>query len=237
MRAFVIRLVIAAVLFAAGAAVWAEARVARRVADAYQRLATLHYDVDDRIGTVNSALDQLPLQMNTLNTDVRRHRAMVTYWRNEFGALTAPLDAAEQQVTLADPALMLIRTNAAFRESLTHLGDPSILEKFDAIANDYAEVLRKDPTLADASYNFEFVVGFRDRIAKMRPRDRVTKGPLRNPDPTTSADLPMGPTLYGFPGGPPPDLPGAEFKTITPMPSEERDDVDPGRGVAPRRRG
>lgn len=237
MRALLLRLIVAALLFAGAAAAWSEAQTARRVANAFQRLATLRFDVDDRIGTATSALDRLPLQIDTVGTEVRRHRASVAYWRHEFGALTAPLEAAEQAVVSADPTLSLIRTNAEFRKSLAELGDANVLDRFETIANDYAEILRKDSNQVDASFNYEFVIKFRDRIAKMRPRDRVMKGPLVFADPIASVDLPVGPTLYGSPGGPPPELPGGEFKTLTPMPSEERDDVDPGRGVAPRRRG
>jgi hypothetical protein len=237
MRALIVRLIIAALLFAAGAAAWSEAQVARRVANAYQRLATLRFDVDDRIGSATSALDRLPLQMETVGTEVRRHRASVAYWRKDYSTLTAPLEAADQAVVNADPVLSLARTNAAFKTNLSQLDDPNVLDRFETIANDYAEILRRDPNQADAAFNYEFVIKFRDRIAKMRPRDRVAKGPLLPIDPIPSVDLPVGPTMYGAPGGPPPELPGAEFKTLTPMPAEERDDVDPGRGVAPRRRG
>ena len=97
------RFIIAVLLFAGGAAFWAEAKVARRVADAYQRFATLHYDVDDRIGDARSALDRLPLPMETIGTDVRRHRATVSYWRSEFGALTAPVETPSSSRSAADP--------------------------------------------------------------------------------------------------------------------------------------
>jgi hypothetical protein len=52
-----------------------------------------------------------------------------------------------------------------------------------------------------------------------------------------SVDLPAGPTIHGRPGGPPPDIPGDQFRTIAPMPYEEREESDPGRGPAPQRRG
>jgi hypothetical protein len=237
MRSVVLTFIVAALLFVAGAAFWTEAKTARRVADAYQRFATLHYDVDDRIGDPTSALDRLPLPMETVATDVRRHRATVSYWRSEYGALTAPLEAAEQQAIAADPTLMLIRANASFRASLTRLDETAILERLDGIINAYADVLRSDPTRADASFNYEYVVRFRDRIAKLRPRDRVARGlPKQEPE-IPSVDLPTGPTVYGRPGGPPPEIPGNQFKTLAPMPYDEREETDPGRGAAPRRRG
>jgi hypothetical protein len=237
MKSVVLQFIIAALLFAGGAALWAEAKVARRVADAYQRFATLHYDVDDRIGDARSALDRLPLPMDTIATDVRRHRATVSYWRSEFGALTAPMETPEQQLVGADPTMMLIRANAAYRTSLSRLGETAILERLDGIINAYADILRTDSGRADASYNYEYVVRFRDRLAKLRPRDRVTRG-LPKPEPEImSVDLPSGPTIYGRPGGPPPEIPGNQFKTLAPMPYDEREETDPGRGAAPRRRG
>jgi len=237
MKPVVVRLVLAVVLFGAAAAFWAEAKVARRVADAYQRFATLKYDVDDRIGDPTSMLDRVPLPMETVGRSVRRHRATVSYWRNEYGALTAQLEASEQQALAADPALMLIRANASFRGSLTKLGETAILERLDGIISDYADVLRASPSSVDASYNYEYVVRFRDKIAKLRPRDRLTKGlPPTEPE-ILSVDLPSGPTIYGRPGGPPPEIPGNQFKTLAPMPYDEREETDPGRGAAPRRRG
>jgi hypothetical protein len=228
------RFIIAVLLFAGGAASWAEARVTRRVADAYRRFATLHYDADDRIGDARSALDRLPLPIETIGTEVQRHRTTVSYWRGEYGPLTAPVDA---DVAAADPSLMFTRANASFRTSMGRLGDAAILERLDGIINAYADVLRTDPGAADASFNYEYVVRFRDKLAKMRPRDRATKGAPKNEDEMPSVDLPAGPTIYGRPGGPPPDIPGNQFKTLTPMPYDEREETDPGRGAAPRRRG
>jgi hypothetical protein len=229
------RFIIAVLLFAGGAVCWTEAKVARRVADAYRRFATLHYDTDDRIGDARSVLDRLPLPMETIGAEVQRHRTTVSYWRGEYGVLTAPVDAAD--ASAADPTLMLTRANASFRSSMGRLGDTAILERLDGIINAYADVLRSDPTAVDASFNYEFVVRFRDRLAKMRPRDRVTKGAPKIDDEIPSVDLPTGPTIYGRPGGPPPEIPGNQFKTLAPMPYDEREETDPGRGAAPRRRG
>lgn len=239
MRAAIIQFIIAAVLFAAGSAAWTEARTARRIADAYQRFATLRYDIDDRIGESASLLDRVPLPLPTLNADVRRHRTTVAYWRGDYGPLTSPMDPALQQAAAADPTLMLVRTNASFREAITRLGDTAIIEKLDGIITNYGDVLRADPTNADASFNYEYVVKFRDRLAKLRPRDRTPKNVFKPElyETIQSVDLPVGPTIYGKPGGPPPEIPGNSFKTIAPMPYDEREETDPGKGAAPRRRG
>lgn len=235
MKTMVGRLIMAVVLFAAAAASWSEAKVARRVADAYERFATLHYDRDDGIGETRSVLDRVPLPMETLGSDVRRHRTAVSYWRGEYGTLSAPPDVQDEAA--ADPAVMLTRANAAYRASLDRLDDPAVMERLDGIVEAYAEVLRAEPSVADASFNYEYVVKFRDRLAKLRPRERSTKGaPKREPE-IESVDLPTGPTIYGRPGGPPPEIPGSEFKTIAPMPYDEREQTEPGKGAAPRRRG
>ena len=132
---------------------------------------------------------------------------------------------------------MFTRANASFRTSMGRLGDTAILERLDGIINAYADVLRTDATAADASFNYEYIVRFRDKLAKMRPRDRASKGAPKNEDEMPSIDLPAGPTIYGRPGGPPPEIPGNQFKTLAPMPYDEREETDPGRGAAPRRRG
>jgi hypothetical protein len=235
MKTMIGRLLMALLLFAAAAVSWSEAQVARRVADAYQRLATLHYDKDDGIGEARSVLDRLPVPLDTMVDDVRRHRTTVSYWRGEYGTLSAPPDANDPSV--ADPVVMMMRANSAYRASLDRLDDTAILERLDGIVEAYGEVLRADPTIFDASYNYEYVLKFRDRLAKLRPRDRATKGaPKKDPE-VESVDLPTGPTIYGRPGGPPPEIPGSEFKTIAPMPYDEREQTDPGKGAVQRRRG
>ena len=181
----------------------------------------------------------MPLPIQTLGTDVRRHRTLVNYWRGDYAPLTAPMTAADQQAAAVDPSLMLIRTNASYREAITRLGDTAILEKLDGIITSYGDVLRADPTREEASFNYEYVVKFRDKVAKLRPRDRTPKN-IFKPDEhelIQSVDLPVGPTIYGKPGGPPPEIPGSSFKTIAPMPYDEREETDPGKGAAPRRRG
>jgi len=51
-------------------------------------------------------------------------------------------------------------------------------------------------------------------------------------------DLPSGPTLHGNPGGPPPEIPMSDFKTVTPMRYDEREEqMDPGRGKEIKRKG
>lgn len=236
------RLVLALVLFVGGAACWAEARLTRLVAAAHQRFATLHYDGEDALEEA-AAASSLQWPFGGLRSDIRRHQTAVAYWRARHDALMglpAPPDAADAaglSGNAANPELMLLAANSAFRSSQRQQSDRAVaVEQLDNVMQAYAEVLRADPGSLDASFNYEYVAKFRDTLAAsrgpLRPRDR-------KPDDVASAsvDLPPGPTIHGRPGGPPLDLPGADFKTIAPMPYEEREESDPGGGPAPRRRG
>jgi hypothetical protein len=231
---------LAIVLFAAAAVSWSEAGVARRVADAHERLATLKYDHNDGIDEGASVWSRVPLPIPSAMDDVPQHRATVAYWRSEYRDLTAasPLSGGNTNRASADPAVMLVAANAAFRASLSDPADrTSTVERLDRTMQAYADVLRRDPDNVDASYNYEYVARFRDTFAKtkgkfVKPEPRRTDGEL-----DVSVDLPAGPTVHGRPGGPPQDIPMQNFRTITPMRFEEREELEPGRGPRPRRRG
>jgi hypothetical protein len=78
-------------------------------------------------------------------------------------------------------------------------------------------------------------------------RDQVAKGPQKGakdasktppPPPDISVDLPAGPTIHGRPGGPPEGESMSDFKTVTPMRYDEREEqMDPGRGQKLQRKG
>lgn len=228
---------IAIALFAGAAASWSEARLARRVADARQRLATLHYDTDDGIEDT-TVMSRLPWRMGTLGSEVGRYRATVAYWQSRYRELMGSLPAAGgNTAATTDPEVMFVAANAAFRASQADITDRSAtVDRLDRVIQAYADVLRLSPELADASFNYEFVSKFRDSFAKSRPARGAAKEPKRVPaDPTI--DLPAGPTVHGHPGAPPPDVTMERFRTITPMRFDEREESEPGRGPAPRRRG
>ena len=51
-------------------------------------------------------------------------------------------------------------------------------------------------------------------------------------------DLPVGPTIHGRPGGPPESESMSDFKTVTPMRYDEREEqMDPGKGQKIQRKG
>jgi hypothetical protein len=247
MRALIPRLLVAVILFAAAALAWREAALARRVADAHRRLATLHFDAEDGIAEEESPLNRLAVPMLSLDQEIREHRAHSGYWRQrtENGASdtapVTPLPGARggnqaEPAEAADPEVMFVATNTAFRAATRQTTDrPRTVERLDTVIQAYGEVLRSDPANVDAAYNYEYAVRTRDIIARGR---NTTKGrkPLDD-ELGASVDLPGGPTIHGRPGGPPPEIPGDQFRTIAPMPYEEREESDPGRGPSPQRRG
>jgi hypothetical protein len=232
-------LLIAVLLFAAGAVSWSQARATRRLAGAHQRLATLHYDLDDESEGAATVLNRLPWPAGTVRDDVQRHRAIVTYWLSRYESLTDMISGTGGPAP-TDPALLLVAANAAFRASAPQSVDRrSAIERLDGVIQAYADVLRKDPTNADAAFNYEFVARLRDVLAKAPPPGRAARDRKATPKAEdVSVDLPSGPTVHGRPGGPPEGTAMSDFKTITPMRYDEREEqTDPGRGNKIRRRG
>lgn len=235
-------LVLAVVLFAAGALCWSEAAATRRVAQSHLRLATLHYDADENAANrPNPLLERLP-GMGSLADDVDRHQATVAYWLARYQSLADPGGATGDGPAADDPALRLVAANAQFRASAPRTADPKIaVERLDGVIQAYADVLRRDPSLSDAAYNFEFVARLRDTIAREKPAGRAARdkklASVAKPE-EASVDLPAGPTIHGLPGGPPEGVPMSDFKTLSPMRYDEREEqMEPGRGRAIRRKG
>lgn len=249
MKTLVGRLVLAAALVAAGLFSWNQAGEVERRALAYERLVTLRYTTDDGLSAPGGLDRTLPGPLASLSALAqeagvqRREQAEVSYWRREYGTLTDPLalaDAAGADAA-SDPSLIMLAANAAFRQTQGNLADRNrAVERLDGVISTYAEVLRNAPDTLDASFNYEYASRFRDAVASGKPMSRNARARAvaeAAQPPIQSADLPMGPTLHGRPGGPPPEIPGGDFKTLAPMPYDEREQTDPGRGATPRRRG
>lgn len=237
MKSMVGGTILAVVLFVAAAACWTEARLTRRVADAHRRLATLRYDATDDIDDAVTVFNRLPWPGGEGAGDVRLHRATVSYWMVRYDSLSEiPMATGQQQVN--DPSLLLIAANAAFRNSAPTVGDrKAAVERLDTVIQQYADVLRKDPESADAAFNYEYVSKMRDTLAK-GPARPAAKDKKPEHVESVSIDLPTGPTVHGRPGAPPEGTPMSDFKTITPMRYDEREEqMDPGRGKEIRRKG
>jgi hypothetical protein len=227
--------ILALILFAIGAASWKEAGLTRSVADAHRRLATLHYDPEDDIDT-STVWSRAPWPIGAAGEDVTRHRATVSYWLLQYDSLIDMTKATGQQA-VTDPSLLFVAANASFRNSAPQVGDrKAAIERLDGVIQAYADVLRKNAGNADAAFNYEFVWRTRDSLARLPGKSSPKKAPPAQE--IVSVDLPTGPTVHGRPGGPPEGTDMSDFKTITPMRYDEREEqMDPGRGKELRRKG
>jgi len=211
MKTVVTRLVIAVVLVAAAWLAWSEARLAARVADARQQMATLQFQVDDTLMPAASVSDYLPGETGSLSANVRRLRATVAYW---VGGYDDVIEEGRQEL---DADILQTAANAAFRASTRAAGAPQAeqVQRLDGVLQAYASVLKASPRHADAAYNYEYVTRVRDQLASRvagktpAPPVQVARAP--------GGDLPAGNTIHGRPGGPPRDAKTEEFQVMAPM--------------------
>jgi hypothetical protein len=240
MKNTVAMFIAAVLLFAVGALLWREAQFTRTVSQSHLRLATLHYDAEDAATrSEGSLLNRLPWPIGSLGDDVERHKVTVAYWLSRYQSLT-DMTSGTAATQPGDPQTLLVAANAAYRSSAPRATEPkSAVERLDGVIQAYADVLRKDGSYADAAYNYEYVSRLRDQLAREKPGARAArekKAPAAPED--ISVDLPAGPTIHGRPGGPPEGEAMSDFKTITPMRYDEREEqMDPGKGKVMRRKG
>jgi hypothetical protein len=73
----------------------------------------------------------------------------------------------------------------------------------------------------EAAYNYEYVARLRDRVARA-PLGKPVK-PAPAPALATAGDLPMGPTIHGRPGAPPPEAKMEDLQMLAPMEYGDRE--------------
>jgi hypothetical protein len=246
MKTLLGQLAIAVVLAAAGGLCWKEAQVERRLADAHADLLVLQQEAPireyDDIESSAGLAQRVPGLSAGVAADVREHRAAAEYWQARYDAL-APSRDATGATTEEDPAVLLTAANAAFRTTERDAsGRQALVQGLDAVLKSYVEVLKKEPALVDAAYNYEYVARRRDTVAKSKPSSSAAQ---KSSDQTRrvvtnapTGDLPDGPTLHGRPGAPPPNTDMKQFKMHIPVrPDERRGGSDEGAGRAKIRRG
>jgi len=217
MKTVVTRFAVALVLAIAAWLSWSEARLAARVAEARQQMATLQFQIDDTLKPAASISDYVAGDRGSLSSDIRRIRARVAYW---IGSYDGVMDEKSQAL---DPEVLLTAANAAFRVSERDAAAPQaqLVQQLDGVLQAYAAVLKASPRHADAAYNYEYVSRVRDevasRVASKTPPAAVAKVRGR------AGDLPEGNTIHGRPGGPPPDAKTEEFQVIAPMEYGDRE--------------
>lgn len=211
------RMLIAVVLAAAAWLSWSESKLAARVADAKQDIATLTHDNVDALTPARALSDYLPGDERRLSDEIRIAKATEAYWLGRYGAVTADTDDSK-----SDAEILLAAANAAYREAERDPAvGPAAVQRLDGVLQAYASALKASPKNVEAAYNFEYVARIRDQVARS-PQGRIAKIPAPG-GPVMAGDLPAGATVHGGPGAPPPDAKMEEIQTIAPMEYGDRE--------------
>jgi hypothetical protein len=176
----------------------------------------------DPLARENDALDppliaSFPVVGPRIRADLRRQTALAAYWRSDY---RKPLEEGQS----SDSATGFIAANAMFRDLARQpVNSQALVRGLDAVLHAYVSVLEVDPNAVDAAYNYEFVSRLRGALAAGK---------------STGIKLPSQSNMHGEKGAPPTQTKPGEFNIIVPLRPEERDEqLDPGAGVVPERKG
>jgi hypothetical protein len=216
MRTTFIRFSIAIALAAGGWLSWAEARLADRVADIKEQVATLRFE-DVRALPERAGWSGYFPGVRSLEDDVRVEAASVAYWLGRYQDVNANTDNAE-----ADAAVLLTAANAAFRQSQRDPGTgQAAVQQLDSVLNAYSSALKASARHVEAAYNYEFVARLRDQVARSQGKpSRTTGAPVVA---ERTGDLPSGATIHGRPGAPPPEAKMEDLQMLAPMEYGDRE--------------
>ena len=219
MKTTFLRMLIAAVFAAFAWLSWSESRLAARVADAKQDLATFNHENLDALTPARAISDYLPGDRRRLSDEIRIVKARVAYWLGRYTTVAADTDSGA-----ADADILLAAANAAFRDNQRDpAAGPAAVQKLDGVLQAYASALKATGSLSpDAAYNYEFVARLRDQVARSQGK-AARIGPITPETPRHGGDLPLGATIHGGPGAPPPDAKMEELKMIAPMEYGDRE--------------
>jgi hypothetical protein len=240
MRSVVIPLLLAIVLAVAGGAFWLAGQADRRVAEVHHQLALLQYEAAATTGAdVEGSLDlerRLPIVGPQAQADVHDAATTARYWRSDYASVL-PQHDANGTVTETDPAVLALAANAAFRASQASPDRLDTVRRLDGAVKSYVEALKVNGQDVNTAFNYEYAVRVRDQLAKGRPGS-ASKTAATKPVAAEGSDLPIGPTLHGHPGGPPPKTEMSQFKIVIPKRGDERkDNPEAGKGGQKIRKG
>jgi len=226
MRSAVGYLVVALALFLGGRVLFGAASLEARTADAEQSLLTLRYgDLDatyEALAAETADRAPIPRLSQALVSSLRAQQATTRYWLRGYGRLEPQRDAAGA-LAETDPLLLELGAHAAYRSAQNAADQGAAVKRIDDIVRLYTDVVRARPGDETAAWNLEFVSRVRAQFAQSRQP--------AFPEPETrglAGDLPLGPTLHGTPGEPPPDQDMKQFKVVVPMRPDERKQLPQG---------
>jgi len=186
-------------LVGAGAILWRSSEYERRLAAAERDLVTLKYDEAQAAAAQPGGRLANLMPGAVTGADAKALESTAGYWRGEY-------DRA-----IENPDAKLLAANAAFRKAREAGGSwQAVVGRLDSVVKQYAEILREDPSNAEAAFNYEYVVRLRAVFA-------ARKQPVP-PFDARSAGL----SIHGFEGAPPEQTDMKKFKMIVPMRPDER---------------
>jgi hypothetical protein len=212
MKSTVTPTILAVVLLAAGSLCWTLGQAEDRAARVTTQLMTLGY----KTAAEDAAPANLPLAYaarvpvvgEDIETAVRDDRASANYWLGRYDTLTLQRDSGGALVE-HDPQLLLLAANAAYRANEF---DPSnrqaSIQRLQAIVTYYADVVKSNPELFDAAYNYEFTSRLRSSL------EHSGRPPV-----TEEKNLP---TIHGHPGAPAKGPAPNKLNIIVPKSGDER---------------
>jgi hypothetical protein len=240
MKSVVAPALLAIVLVIGGVLVSTAGKAETRLVEAHRQLALLHYTAasaeSENVGD-EPALTRIRGLGRQTAADAREVRATAQYWNNDYAAL-APQKDAGGSTTETNADLLMLAANASFRSSLAETDRGVALRKLDTVVKNYAEVLKATAD-DDAAFDYEYSIRVRDTLAKPRPAGaKPTSAANAAARAALDSDVPIGLTLHGRPGGPPPKSDMSQFKIVIPKRGEERkDDPQAGKGGTKVRKG
>ena len=216
------------VVIAVGAGLWASGQLQGRQAAGRRAFLMMRYAAPaDRTEATDRRQRFLPASWRD---DLRTRQAESQYWLRQYELLGR---STESRGTADRPnaSYLMLVANSGYRELTSTLTDATPVDRFDAIARSYLDVLEHDPTRIDAAYNFEFVIRRKNALLRDRAaRRRTTAGALTGTQPATD--------LHGRAGAAPAEPDANDFKILVPQrPEERRRQPDAGAGGGKARKG
>jgi len=226
-KKMVARIIVAAVILAAGEAIRRAATIEDRLADTQEQLTTQTATVTpamyDELEGALAVAGRIPLVGGSLLEDVREQRAVAAYWNGDYPVVTASAPASDDEA--GDPDLMFLAANASYRTTIQSRAErPALLRGLDEALKRYGDVLDAEPGHGGAAYNYEFVARLRTALARGRQGETIANE--------------AKPNMRGEEGDPPQGTKPPDFNVIVPMrPDERQEQFDAGVGGVTRRKG
>ena len=231
MRSGFLYVSLALVSLAAGAGLWTTGQLQQRLVGAQREILTMRYgapmEAFQELEDATAYGRRLPW-VAQMRAAIGEQRAQSQYWQRDYVSMALARDAGGAVIE-EDPTMLLFAANAAYRRIKLDGTDRDVVARLQDVGGQYAEVLKRNPDLVDAAYNYEFVALAREALG------RNSGGQSRASRPAPQVPVP---TVHGRPGAPPKDADMGDFKVIIPQRQDERQQrPESGAGGAKPRKG